>query len=82
MKITFKPQGVCCQHMTLEVDDNNIIKEAVFEGGCNGNLTGISKLIIGENALTVADKLKNTTCGNKDTSCPDQLATAIINSLK
>ena len=50
MKITFKTSGVCCRQIELEVDENNIISEAIFEGGCNGNLAGISKLIVGQNA--------------------------------
>ena len=37
MKIEFKTSDVCCRQITLEVDENNIITEANFEGGCNGN---------------------------------------------
>ena len=81
MKIEFKTSDVCCRQITLEVDENNIITEANFEGGCNGNLGGISRLIIGQDAKEVAEKLKGTTCRSKDTSCPDQLAKAIAESL-
>ena len=81
MKIEFKTSGVCCRQITLEVDENNIIKDAIFEGGCNGNLCGISRLIIGQDAKDVAEKIKGTTCGTKSTSCPDQLAKAILESL-
>ena len=81
MKIEFKTSGVCCRQITLEVDENNIIQEADFQGGCNGNLSGISKLIVGQNAKDVAEKLKGTTCGSKDTSCPEQLSKAIVEAL-
>lgn len=81
MKIEFKTNGVCCRQITLEVDENNIIQDVDFQGGCNGNLSGISKLVIGQNAKEVAEKLKGTTCGSKDTSCPDQLSRAIVESL-
>lgn len=81
MRIEFKTSGVCCRQITLEVDENNIIKEANFEGGCNGNLAGISRLIIGQNAKDVAERIKGTTCGDKNTSCPDQLSKAIMESL-
>lgn len=81
MKIEFKTSGVCCRQIILDVDDNNIIKEAVFEGGCNGNLSGISKLIIGQDAKVVAERLQGTICGSKSTSCPDQLSKAILQSL-
>ena len=81
MKIEFKTSDVCCRQITLEVDENNIITEANFEGGCNGNLGGISRLIVGQDAKEVAEKLKGTTCRSKDSSCPDQLAKAIAESL-
>lgn len=81
MKIEFKTSGVCCRQITLEVDENNIIQKADFQGGCNGNLGGISKLIVGQDAKEVAEKLQGTTCGSKNTSCPDQLAKAIVESL-
>lgn len=81
MKITFKPSGVCCREMMFEVDDNNVITNVDFIGGCPGNLLGLKHLVIGQNALEVADKLANISCGGKATSCPDQLSKAIRQSL-
>jgi uncharacterized protein (TIGR03905 family) len=77
MKITFKPTGVCCKEMNFEVDENNIITDIEFIGGCPGNMIGIKNLVIGQNAYEVADRLENIMCGNKSTSCPDQLSKAI-----
>ena len=77
MKITFKPSGVCCREMSFEVDDNNIITDIDFIGGCPGNLLGLKSLVIGQNAHDVANKLANIPCGGKVTSCPDQLSKAI-----
>jgi uncharacterized protein (TIGR03905 family) len=48
-----------------------------FDGGCNGNLKGISKLVEGQDAQHLIDLLKGNTCGFKSTSCPDQLARAL-----
>ncbi|CEH32796.1 TIGR03905 family TSCPD domain-containing protein [Romboutsia lituseburensis] len=81
MKITFKPSGVCCREMMFEIDDNNVITDVEFVGGCPGNLIGLRQLVIGQNALEVADKLANIPCGGKTTSCPDQLSRAIRQSL-
>lgn len=81
MKIEFKTSGVCCRKIILDVNDNNIIEDVVFEGGCNGNLSGIGKLIIGQDAKDVAERVKGTICGNKATSCPDQLSKAILENL-
>lgn len=81
MKITFKPSGVCCREMSFEVDDNNKITDIQFTGGCPGNMIGIKHLVIGQDAHSVADTLAGIPCGNKATSCPDQLSKAIRNSL-
>jgi len=81
MRITFKPSGVCCREMILDIDDNNIITNVDFIGGCPGNLIGIKQLVIGQNANEVSDKLAGVTCGSKPTSCPDQLSKAIRESL-
>ena len=81
MKITFKPSGVCCREMMFEIDDNNVITDVEFVGGCPGNLIGLRQLVIGQNALEVADKLANIPCGGKTTSCPDQLSRAIRQSI-
>lgn len=72
----YNPKGVCSREINLEIEDN-IIKSVSFVGGCNGNLSGISKLVTGMKVQDVIDKLKGTTCGFKKTSCPDQLAKAL-----
>lgn len=68
--------------MMIEIElDGDTIKDVVFTGGCNGNLSGISKLIKGMNAEDVIEKLEGTRCGFKDTSCPDQLSKALRQAL-
>ncbi len=75
-KFTFYPEGVCSMMIEIELDGDTI-KDVVFTGGCNGNLSGISKLIKGMKAEEVIEKLEGTRCGFKDTSCPDQLSKAL-----
>lgn len=75
--IQYRTTGTCCQIMQIEIEDD-IILNAEFMGGCNGNLKGIKSLIIGMNINDVIEKLKGTTCGSKPTSCPDQLAQCLI----
>ena len=77
---TFYPQGVCSMMIEIELD-GDIIKDVVFTGGCNGNLSGISKLIKGMKAEDVIERLEGTRCGFKDTSCPDQLSKALRQAL-
>ncbi|MBQ6456806.1 MAG: TIGR03905 family TSCPD domain-containing protein [Mogibacterium sp.] len=73
---TFYPEGVCSMMIEIELD-GDVISDVIFTGGCNGNLTGISKLIKGMKVQDVIDKLEGTKCGFKDTSCPDQLSKAL-----
>lgn len=79
-KFTFYPQGVCSMMIEIELEEDTI-KDVVFTGGCNGNLSGISKLIKGMRAEDVIERLEGTTCGFKDTSCPDQLSKALRQAL-
>ncbi|WP_174919128.1 TIGR03905 family TSCPD domain-containing protein [Peptacetobacter hominis] len=81
MKISYKPSGVCCRMMNFEIDSDNKLRDVEFIGGCDGNLKGISKLVEGMDAKKVSDLLIGNTCGNKCTSCPDQLAKAIAENI-
>lgn len=76
MEYVYKPQGVCSTQMIINVE-NNILKDIKINNGCDGNLKGISKLLIGMNIDDIIKKLKGVTCGLKRTSCPDQIATAL-----
>ena len=67
------PQGVCSRLMQLKIKDN-LILDAEFVGGCSGNLGGIKILILGMDVNDVIRKLTDIPCGNRGTSCPDQLA--------
>ena len=71
------PKGVCAREMIFSID-NNIIVDAKTIGGCPGNSQGISSLIKGMNVDEVITKLKDINCGNRGTSCPDQIARALI----
>jgi len=61
----------------FEIDDNGLIRNVVFTGGCNGNLQGISRLVEGMKVEEAINKLEGIRCGYKSTSCPDQLARAL-----
>ena len=38
MKYEFQPAGTCSRRISFEVDDNGVIGDVSFTGGCNGNL--------------------------------------------
>ena len=44
---TYQPRGVCSRKIMFDVDEEGILHNVSFEGGCNGNLQGISKLVEG-----------------------------------
>lgn len=73
----YKPQGVCCQLMQIAVN-NDHVEDVQFMGGCHGNLQGIGKLVKGMSIEDVITKLEGIKCGNKPTSCPDQLTQALV----
>ena len=61
----------------IEVDEDNVIRQVAFDGGCNGNTKGVAALVKGMKAAEVIDRLEHIRCGLKSTSCPDQLAKAL-----
>lgn len=73
---SYKTSGVCSSKINIEIN-NNIIESVDFVGGCPGNLFGIGQLVIGMTVDEVITKLKGIDCGNKGTSCPDQLSKAL-----
>lgn len=76
-KISYTTTGTCSKVINLEIDDDNRISDVSFIGGCNGNLQGICALVKGMDADEVRSRLGGIRCGNKPTSCPDQLCCAI-----
>ena len=68
--------GVCSQVISLDIDGDKV-RNIEFFGGCNGNLKAIAKLVDGKTVDEVEAALGGITCGNKPTSCGDQLAKAV-----
>ena len=77
MTIDYKTSGTCARCIHVTIDDDDIVRDIVFDGGCDGNHKGIVSLCKGMKADEVVARLKGLTCGPRDTSCPDQLARAI-----
>lgn len=81
-KHEYKTSGTCSRKITFELDDENKVHNVVFEGGCNGNLQGIGKLVEGMDAEDLVKRVSGIKCGFKQTSCPDQLSKAVAEALK
>ncbi len=76
MSYLYRTHGTCSS--LIEVDlDGNVVKSVQFTGGCNGNLQGVSRLVVGHTVEEVEQLLGGIRCGMRPTSCPDQLAHAV-----
>ena len=80
MTITYRPKGVCSRLMRVEVEDG-IIRQVEVQGGCSGNLQGISRLLVGMPVQQAIERMEGVRCGGKPASCPDQLAKALRQAL-
>ena len=78
MTYTYDTQNVCAQQIMFDKDENGIVTNINFCGGCNGNLKAISKLLDGMTDREIYEKLHGNTCGRRPTSCADQLAKAVM----
>lgn len=78
MNYQYVTSGTCSELILFDIDENTVVTNIKFIGGCNGNLKAVSKLVDGWTAQQIADKLLGNECGFKGTSCADQLAKAVL----
>lgn len=76
----YKPSGVCSKQIHFDITDHKVTNVS-FQGGCNGNLQGISRLIEGMDVDDAISRIEGIKCGFRPTSCPDQLAQALKKAL-
>lgn len=72
----YNTKGTCARQIIYTVE-NDVLTDVKFVGGCSGNSQGVARLAIGLPIGTVIEKLQGVKCRN-GTSCPDQLAQALI----
>ena len=75
--IQYETTGTCSKLIDVTADENDVIQQVFFLGGCNGNLQGVSNLVQGQKIDDVIQKINGIRCGNRSTSCPDQLCRAL-----
>ncbi len=76
MRYQMRTQGVCASLISFDLN-GDVVTNVKFDGGCNGNLKAVSKLVDGMTVDQIEGKLKGNLCGFKQTSCADQLAIAV-----
>ena len=80
-RIVYRTRGTCSRAIEVEINDEGIVTDVAFSGGCSGNTQGVAALVRGMKAEDAVARLKGIKCGFRDTSCPDQLALAIESML-
>lgn len=81
-EIMYPTQGTCSKMIHVVLDDNHIIQEVQFYGGCHGNLQGIAALVKGQKAEDIIGRVKGISCNGRPTSCPDQLSKALAKAIE
>lgn len=81
MAFQYRTKGVCARSITFDIVDG-VVVNVQFEGGCNGNTQGVSRLIEGMPVEEAIRRMEGIRCGFKGTSCPDQLAQALKEALQ
>ena len=75
----------CSKSVTFDLEgDDMILRNVVYDGGCNGGTQGIGAMAEGRPAQEVADLLKGIVCTLKKSgsSCPMQLAFGIQQAMR
>ena len=75
--IHYTCSGICATAIDVVLNDDDTVESVVFTGGCPGNHLGIAALVKGMKREDVIKRLSGILCGNKASSCPDQLAKAL-----
>ena len=73
---TYRTRGTCSQAISFDIDGKTV-KNVKFVMGCQGNTTGVARLVEGLDIDEAISRLDGIDCGGRGTSCPDQLAKAL-----
>lgn len=78
VEFTYNTKNTCSKQIKFTIDKNEVITNVEFlGGGCPGNLQAIPKLVNGLTAKEIEEKVGGIICGNKGTSCCNELVKAI-----
>jgi uncharacterized protein (TIGR03905 family) len=80
-RYVFRTKGVCPPEIHFERQGDSIHRLRFVGGGCPGNAQLVSRLVEGQSLADVIDFAGNIPCRN-GTSCPDQLAEAVLQVLE
>ena len=73
----YQTKGTCTKEIHVEVD-HGVIRSVEFVLVCPGFTQALSRLLVGIRVEDAIARLKGIQCLDKGTSCPDQLALALM----
>ena len=76
MRFDYQTQGTCSKTISFEIE-GDVVRNVTFLDGCDGNLKAVSTLVDGWTVEEIEAKLAGIICGQRKTSCADQLAKAV-----
>lgn len=94
MHFRFEPEKVCSTQIEFDLtpvknfDDDTVIPNKYcvhhikFTGGCQGNLSFISKILTGYRADYLMNLLRGHKCGNRPTSCMNEFSKCLEKAIK
>ena len=76
-QVTYVPQGGVCSKQIQVHTAGSKFEEVIIQGGCHGNLQGLSALLRGMDIREAIARLEGIDCRGRGSSCPDQIAQAL-----
>jgi len=73
----YKTTGACPDEIEIEVE-NDILIKCFFSNGCMINPKSPARSVVGKNVDEIIRIFEGDQCGDRGTSCLDQLAKALI----
>ena len=77
MEYIYNTENVCARRIKVEINRDNVSNVEFLDGGCNGNLKAVPRLVDGMTVEEIENTLGGITCGRRPTSCADQLTKAV-----
>ena len=74
---TYDTKGTCSRQISFDSDGERVYNIKFFMG-CPGNTLGVATLAEGMKIDELIEKFENIDCGGRGTSCPAQLAKAVL----
>jgi uncharacterized protein (TIGR03905 family) len=76
MAYIYKTVNICPSAITVQLN-GDVVEDVGFDGGCDGNLKAIRRIVIGMTVKELENYFSEITCGDKNTSCTAQLSIAV-----